>query len=154
MIEPDNDARVLVVIVPQPHDLERVRIAGWYRLPLRHAPPQLAADYLAFYQPASFGAARWQVQYYAPVLRYQLVQRRDLLPDEPHHPRAGDHYYRIDVGPLDELERPIPAARLRRITFIATTFGRLRQAIDITDLFMPPPPPDVWGAGLAGKSIT
>ncbi|WP_028457047.1 hypothetical protein [Chloroflexus sp. Y-396-1] len=154
MINPDDDARVLVVIVPKPRDLELVRTAGWYRLPLAHTPPQLAADYLAFYQPASFGQARWQIQYYAAIVRYQLVHRRDLLPAEATHPRSGDRYYRIDVGPLQELERPVPSARLRRITFIATTFGRLRQAIDVTDLFTPPPPPEVWGGGLAGKAIT
>ncbi|WP_298402307.1 hypothetical protein [uncultured Chloroflexus sp.] len=154
MLEPDNDARVLVVIVPRPRDLELARSAGWYRLPLSYAPPRLAADYLAFYQPGSFGAERWRVQRYAAVLRYHIVQRRDLLPDEPNHPRASERYYRIDLGPLCELERPVLAARLRRITFIATTFGRLRQAIDVTDLFMPPPPPDVWGGGLAGKAIT
>ncbi|WP_298816654.1 hypothetical protein [Chloroflexus sp.] len=153
MFEPDDEARVLVVIVPRPRDLELARREGWYRLPLAHAPPRLAADYLAFYQPGSFGAERWRVQRYAAVIRYRIALRRELLPDEPRHPRANERYYRIDVGPLRELDRPVPAARLRRITFIATTFGRLQQALDVTDLFIPPPPPDVWGSGLAGRSI-
>jgi hypothetical protein len=153
MIEPDNDARVLVVIVPQPRDLILARNAGWYRLPLAHAPPRLAADYLAFYQPASFGAERWQIRHYAAIIRYQIVRRYELLPEEPTHPRANEWYYRIDIGPICDLDRPVPAARLRRITFIATTFGQLQRAIDVTDLFVPPTPPDVWGSGLGGKSI-
>ncbi|MEF3274690.1 MAG: hypothetical protein K6356_09890 [Chloroflexus sp.] len=153
MLEPDDEARVLVVIVPRPRDLAVVRVAGWYRIPLAHAPPRLAADYLAFYQPAAFGAERWRVQRYAAVTRYRIALRRELLPEEPRHPRANELYYRIDVGPLCELDRPVLAARLRRITFIATTFGRLQRASDVTDLFMPPPPPAVWGGGLAGRSL-
>ncbi len=153
MIEPDDDAQVLVVIVPQPRDLELARVAGWYRLPLDHAPPRLAAEYLAFYQPGSFGAARWRVEYYAAVLRYRIALRRELLPDEPRHPRADERYYRIDLGPLHTLARPVLAARLRRITFIATTFGHLRRALDVTDLFAPPPSPEVWGSGIGGHSL-
>jgi hypothetical protein len=49
---------VLVCLLPAPRDLEIARLLGWYRIPLRSAPKVIAVDYLAFYQPASFGAAR------------------------------------------------------------------------------------------------
>lgn len=155
LFEPDDSAPVLVAVVNRPHDLEIARREGWYRVPLARLPRRFAADYLAFYQTAAFGPERWAVRYFAPVLRYTLLTRRELLPAEPEHPRAGDRYYRVELGPLAELPLPVPAARLRRVTFIATSFGLLRRARDVRELFAPdsPPPDDIWGAGLAGRSL-
>lgn len=155
--EPADLARVLVAVVNQPRDLALAQTAGWYRIPLARAPAQLAADYLAFYQTAAFGSERWAVRYYAPILRYRLATRLELLPDEPAHPRANERYYRIELGAVTSLALPVPAAKLRRVAFIATTFGELRRARDVRDLFHPAeddePDPGIWGAGLAGKSI-
>ncbi|PDW04035.1 hypothetical protein [Candidatus Viridilinea mediisalina] len=155
--DPEDDARVLVVVVTRPRDLALAREAGWYRVPLARVPSRLAADYLAFYQTAAFGPERWAVRYYAPVLRYRIATRLELLPDEPEHPRAAERYYRIELGPLAELPLPVPAARLRRVAFIATTFGQLRRASDVRQLFHPAEDarldPDLWGAGLAGRRL-
>jgi hypothetical protein len=155
--EPDDEARVLVAVVTRPRDLALAREAGWYRVPLARLPARLAADYLAFYQTAAFGIERWAVRYYAPVRRYRIATRRELLPDEPTHPRADECYYHIELGALAELPLPVPAARLRRVAFIATTFGQLRRATDVRELFHPAedqqPDPELWGAGLAGRSI-
>ncbi len=152
---PDDAARVLVAVTPRPRDLELARAAGWYRVPLAKAPPRFAAEYLAFYQTGAFGAERWSVRYYAPVLRYRITTRRELLPDEPDHPRANMRYYRVDIGPLAALPLPVPAARLRRVVFIPTTFGQLRRARDVRELWRPDedgwPGDEVWGAGLAGR---
>ncbi|NJM07288.1 hypothetical protein HC891_15480 [Candidatus Gracilibacteria bacterium] len=156
-MEPQDIDRVLVAIVNRPRDLEIARRQGWYRVPLERAPQQLAADYLAFYQTAAFGAERWSVRCFAAILRYRIVTRRELLPEEASHRRADDRYYRIDLGPLQELPLPLPAARLRRISFIATTFGQLRRAHDVRELWHPAEDEllgdDLWGAGLAGKSL-
>lgn len=155
--EPDDEARVLVAVVTRPRDLALARDEGWYRVPLGRVPPRFAADYLAFYQTGAFGAERWAVRYYAPVLSYSIATRRELLPDEPEHPRAGERYYRVTLGPLAALALPVPAARLRRVAFIATTFGQLRRASDVRELFRPEedrrPDDGLWGAGLAGRSI-
>jgi hypothetical protein len=155
--EPDDEARVLVAVVTRPRDLALAREAGWYRVPVARVPSRLAADYLAFYQTGAFGAERWAVRYYAPVLRYSLHTRRELLPDEPGHPRADESYYRLELGPLVALPLPVPAARLRRVTFIATTYGQLRRATDVRELFNPEedrwPDDGLWGAGLAGRSL-
>jgi hypothetical protein len=156
-MEPQDTDRVLIAVITRPHDLELARAQGWYRVPLERAPQQLGADYLAFYQTATFDAERWSVRYFASILRYRIVTRRELLPDEDTHPRADERYYRIDLGPLQELPLPIPAARLRRISFIATTFGQLRRARDVRELWHPSEDEllgdDLWGAGLAGKSL-
>ncbi len=157
-MEPDDAARVLVAVITRVRDLRIAREQGWYRIPLAQAPSRLAADYLAFYQTAAFGDERWSVRYYAPIVRYQIVARRELFPDEADHPQADKRYYRLDLGPLAELPLPVVAARLRRVTFINTTFGQLRRANDVRELWHPeeerqPPSDDVWGAGLAGKSL-
>jgi hypothetical protein len=153
----DDMARVLVAVVTRVRDLELARAEGWYRVPLARLPARFAADILAFYQTAAFGAERWAVRYYAPVLRYRVARRGELLPDEPGHPRAAEPYYRVEIGPLESLPLPIPAERLRRVSFISTTFGQLRRARDVCELFRPDedsaPPDDLWGAGMAGRSL-
>lgn len=135
MVEADPGARVLVAIINNRRDLEIARVAGWYRIPLKHAPGPFQADYLAFYQTKAFGRERWAVNYYARVRSCRIVKRRELFPDEPWHPRAEDDYYRVELGPLQRLERPIVSQRLRRVTFIATTLGKLLSALEINDLF-------------------
>jgi len=135
----ENEQRVLVVIMNSPRDFALLQGQGWYRIPVARAPRQLAADFLAFYQTRAFPEERWTIAYYAPVKRYQIVRRVDLLPNEADHPRAGDTYYKIEVGPLHRLPKPVPSAKLRRITFIPTTLGRLLRAQDISDLWEGPP---------------
>ncbi len=157
-MEPDDAARVLVAVVTRPRDLQLVREEHWYRIPLARLPVQLAAEYVAFYQTAAFGEERWSVRYYAPVLRYRIATRRELLPDEAHHPRASHRYYCLELGPLASLPLPIAAAKLRRVTFIPTTFGQLRRARDVRELWHPQEDQQsagdgLWGAGLAGKSL-
>jgi hypothetical protein len=101
------------------------------------APQRVAADYLAFYQTAAFAAEeRWSVRWLAPVYGYRLATRRELLPEEPDHPRAAERYYRVEIGRLMPLPHPVPSKRLRRITFIATTLARLYEAEEINDLWV------------------
>lgn len=125
-------------------------------MPVRHAPRLLAADYLALYQTGAFGAERWAVCYIAAVQQVRIALRRELLPEEDAHPRAGERYYCFQIGPLEALQVPVPSRRLRRITFIATTYGQLLCARDVAELWRRPegnPPAGVWGAGLAGVRI-
>ena len=132
-----DNVPVLVVVLNDAADLARARDLGWYRIPLAHAPRRVAADYLAFYQTGAFPPAeRWAVRWLAPVRGYGIVTRRELIPDEPDHARAGDRYYRVDLGQLEPLPRPIPSRRLRRITFIPTTLARLYEADEINDLWI------------------
>jgi hypothetical protein len=131
------DAPVLVAVVNNPDDLLRAQREAWYRIPLAHAPPRMGADFLAFYQTAAFPPEeRWAVRWVAAVRGYRLTTRRELLPEQADHPRADQRYYRVDLGELWPLPRPVPSRRLRRITFIRTTMGRLLEADEINDLWL------------------
>ena len=128
--------RVLVVVVARPTDWERVRSEQWYRIPLSRAPKRVAAEYLAFYHTSRFPQLRWTISCYAPVQRYSVAPRRELLPHEPDHPRAQELYYKVELGPLQQLPRPIPSLKLRRVTFILTTLSHLLAATEINDLWL------------------
>ena len=78
---------------------------------------------------------------------HELVTRRDLLPEEPDHPRADQRYYKLQRGKLVELPHPIPSRSLRRITFVLTNGKRLTEAWEINDLFLGPREHDLlWRA--------
>lgn len=137
----DAEARrrtVLVAVVNNADDLRRAASEGWYRIPQRRAPQRIGADYLAFYQTGAFKGApeAHAISFYAATRRYRLLTRRELLPQEPDHPRAEEYYYRIELGPFQRLEPVLPSATLRRITFIHTTLERLLHAQDVRELFV------------------
>jgi hypothetical protein len=112
---------VLVCLLPTPRDLEIARLLGWYRIPLRTEPKVVAVDYLAYYQPASFGERGGQIEFIAPVHGHELMPRAELLKDEVDHPRAREEYHKIRVGALEKLARPIVSEKWKRITFLYTT---------------------------------
>jgi hypothetical protein len=120
-----------------PTDFEIARDQGWYRIPQRHAPKCTPnATVLAFYFTAAFKAEKWAIHWYAEVRGHELAYRRDLLPDQPDHPRADAPYYKLQIGPLIHREPPISSLRWRRITFIQTTWDRFNDAEEINDLYV------------------
>jgi hypothetical protein len=125
---------ILVCLLPSPRDLEIVRLLGWYRIPFRSAPKVVAVDYLAFYQPGSFGEQGGRIELTAPVRGHELTTRAELLRDEPGHPRASEEYYKIQLGPLERLTQPILAEKWRRLTFLYTTGEYLLKARTLNDL--------------------
>lgn len=135
-IEPDD--LILVAILKDPRDLEIARILGWYRIPLSTAPKTVRVDWLAFYLPASFGDLRWTIRYLAPVQGYELLTRYELMRDEREHPRKNEPYFKVQLGQMMELEKPIVAHRWRRFTFLYTTGERFLKANEIKDLRVPP----------------
>jgi len=117
---------VLIAFIPSPRDLELARLFGWYRIPLRTSPKVVAVDYLAFYQPASFGEGhKWRIEYFAPVLGHELVTRAELFTDQSNHPRAHDEYFKIQLGSVQELPDAVIAEKWKRLTFLYTTGERL-----------------------------
>lgn len=132
MIEPDD--RILVCVMNTPRDLEIARWDHWYRIPVKHAPADYLADILAFYLTSAFGDEKWAIHEYARVRGHELVRRVDLFPDQPDHPRASDLYYKMQLGPLQRLSRPIPSLKWRRITFLQTTGDRFLNALDMSEL--------------------
>jgi hypothetical protein len=128
-------ALILVAILPTQRDFDIARLFGWYRIPLKNAPKVISVDYLAFYQTKSFGDVdRWQIAYVAEILGHELTRRRDLIRDEPDHPRAEEEYFKLQIGPLQRLERPIPAGDWKRIIFFYTTGEMFPEAQTINDL--------------------
>jgi len=128
--------RVLVAIMNSRRDLVIARDEGWYRIPKKSAPPSTTeAVVLAFYLTRAFGDQKWTIPYYAAVEGHELVRRRDLFPHQSDHPHADDPYYKLQLGRLLELERPIPSLRWRRVTFIESTWDRLMAAEEINDLY-------------------
>lgn len=133
---PDDWTPVLVAVVNNETDLARAREEQWYRIPVKHAPRQIAAEYVALYQTGKFGESGKRIKYFAPILRYHVLTRAELLPDQPDHPRASDQYFRLELGNLQTLESPIPNMRQPRLTFLYTTLDRLLRAKDVGDLWL------------------
>ncbi len=131
-------ALILVAIIPKPEDLQVARVLGWYRIPIRTAPRILNVDYLAFYQPASFTDRKWRVEYLAPVLGHELATRLELLKEENDHPRADEEYFKIQLGPIQQLIHPIIAGEWKRFTFLYTTGEYFRRAKELTELTVRP----------------
>ena len=132
---PSSSALMLVAVMPSPRDLEIARVLGWYRIPFRFAPKIVQVDYLAFYQPSRFGKDHANcIEAFTEVRGIELVKRREIMRDEPDHPRADEEYYKMQIGPLFELDRPILADRWKRITFLYTTGELFRKAEIINDL--------------------
>ena len=125
---------ILVCLMPAPRDMEIARLLGWYRIPLRTAPKVVAVDYLAFYQPGSFAERGGRIEFVAPVRGHELVTRAELLKDEADHPRANEEYFKLQIGPLERLSRPIVAEKWRRVTFLYTTGEYLLEANTLNDL--------------------
>jgi len=125
---------ILVCLLPSPRDLEIARLLGWYRIPLRTAPKVVAVDYLAFYQPSSFGERGGQIEYIAEVRGHELTTRGELLKDEADHPRAKEEYYKIQIGGLEKLKETIVADKWKRVTFLYTTGEYLLKAKTLNDL--------------------
>jgi hypothetical protein len=128
---------VLVAVLKARRDLEIARVLGWYRIPLVSAPKTMHVDWLAFYLTAAFADERWSIRYVCPVRGYELTTRQALLQDEPDHPRADEPYYKLQLGTMQELARPIVSQHWRRFTFLYTTGERLVTAREITELTVP-----------------
>ena len=125
---------ILVCLLPHPRDLEIARLLGWYRIPFRTAPKVVAVDALAFYQPGAFAAHGGRIEFVASVRGHELTTRVELLRDEPDHPRANEEYYKIEIGALEKLPRPILADKWKRLTFLYTTGEYLLRAETLNDL--------------------
>lgn len=132
---PNPSDLILVAFMPSPRDLEIARLLGWYRIPLRTSPKVVAVDYLAFYQPASFGEGhKWCIEYVAPVRGHELTTRAELFKDQPDHPRAREEYFKLQLGDLVALPAPIMADSWKRLTFLYTTGERMLTAETLNDL--------------------
>ncbi len=115
--------------------MEIARVLGWYRIPLKTAPKILRVDWIAFYQTTDFGVEhKSRIEAYAEVRGVELTTRAELFRDEPFHPRAEEEYYKIQLGPLQALKKPILAGSWKRFLFFYTTGEKFFNAEKIHDL--------------------
>jgi hypothetical protein len=132
---PPSYALILVCVIPEPRDLEIARLLGWYRIPFRFAPKVVQVDYLAFYQPSTFGKGHsTRIETFAEVYGVELTTRTELIKDETDHPRANEEYYKIQIGSIQKLGKPIMSGAWKRITFLYTTGELFSSAVTIQDL--------------------
>ena len=126
--------RVLVAYVKDSADFQLIQSENWYRIPVRHAPKGIYAEWIAFYFGKKFGEDKYAVHYVARNSGHELVTRLDLFPDQPNHPRANDWYFKMQLSELRRLNRPIISLRWRRVLFIHTTGDRFQTARELNDL--------------------
>ncbi len=124
--------------MPSIADWAIARNQGIYRIPVRMAPPMVRTGeitHIAFYQPKAFGVEGFTIRWYAPVSSLMIRKRKEILPDQPHHPKANVDYYVIGCKDLQPLPRIIPSRKPRRLLFIPTTEEKLFTAPEINFLF-------------------
>lgn len=126
---------VLVAVMPTPKDMEIARVLGWYRIPFRMAPKMLDVDYLLFYQTGKFTEGHdSRIEYYSEVRGHELTTRKELIRNEPNHPRANEEYFKIELGPVTPLGKVIFAKNWKRITFFYSLGHLVNQAQFIDQL--------------------
>lgn len=127
--------RVLIGVMPDPRDFQIAADHHWYRIPIKHGPKGIHAEYVAFYFTGQFPPdLRWGIHFFARRTGHELVRRIDLFPQEEGHPRAGDIYFKIQLGELRERLPPIASPNFRRVSFIETTWDRFVAAATLHDL--------------------
>lgn len=131
---------LLVAILNNRLDFEVARDKRWYRIPISSQRKWLARrwppKWIAFYQTKIFGSERYSVRHFAPVLSIRRRLGYELIPSRGRHTRKGQkHYFQLLIGELKQRPTPIFSRKLRRVTFIPTTFRKFIEADEINDLF-------------------
>lgn len=131
---------VLVVIMNNRADWAIAQEQHWYRIPIEQveklkqrqqwAPPQ----WLAFYQTKEFEQDAYSIRYFARVRTIGEVSRKELFPQEVDSKKSQKFYVKVELEPVQRLSEPIKSDRLRRLTFIATTFEKLMHSQEINEL--------------------
>ena len=128
--------RVLVGVIKRKSDLNYALDDQWYRIPQKQMPDGMFMEYLAIFTSGRvFKEKSGGIYFYAKVKGMELKYRRDLLPDEADHPRAGAAYFRVALGEMKVRKSPILNSDRRVISFIYTTWDRFVKAESIGDLY-------------------
>jgi hypothetical protein len=128
--------RVLVAVITRRKDLRIARDQSWYRIPQARLKHGLDAEYLAFFVSSRLApSGAGGIYFFAARAGLELAYRRDLLPDEADHPRAGEIYYQVQLRAWQDKIPPILNPNRRPVTFIQTTWDRFCDARSIDDLF-------------------
>jgi hypothetical protein len=133
----------LIAVINNDTDMQRFRDERWYRIPARAIGRSLRKEsldesrILALYQTSTVQSGLpGTIELWGEIEEVQQLSRRQIVPDEPHHPSADEQYYLIRLRNIERLEQPVASRRPRRITFIRTSGERLFRASDINDLII------------------
>ena len=129
---------VLVGVLKSRDDLEILLKKHWYRIPVEFVPKR-KFNYIAFYQPASFGKRGKRIEYFARVIKKKKTKRIKLLPEQKLHPRANNNYLKIDFAEIRKLPGPVTNIIPRRVSFGFTDLKSLLSAKNILELYDVPP---------------
>lgn len=149
----------LVAVLNNDADLHRCSAGRLYRIPDRIIGRGISrealaeARALAFYQTAAIhNGLPGAIELWGEIEERLLLPRREIIPEEPDHPAAGEPYHLIRLKSVERLSAPVVSRRPRRITFIRTTRDRLLQASDLNDLIIGPPLEEkLWNSLRAGS---
>ncbi|MBW4473432.1 MAG: hypothetical protein KME45_24110 [Stenomitos rutilans HA7619-LM2] len=130
---------VLVVVMNNPSDWAIACFQHWYRIPIAPVETLKQQGYwpprwLAFYQTKVFGAEAYAINYYAHVNQIREAYHWELFPDNPREAKSEHRYCKLELSPLEPLPQPIVSQRLRRVSFIATTWEQFQTATSVEAL--------------------
>jgi hypothetical protein len=136
VLDGGESAQVMVGTVRGPEHLELIRRARFYHVPTSAiAASRTAVAYIAFYEGATrFRGKVGVIREYAAVLRVTRVRRAEL-PGLTWPGRRGENalYYRFDLGPLQQLSRPVTNPDRLRVVFRFPELEKLRGAETLRD---------------------
>lgn len=151
---------VLVVIMNSRADWAIACDRHWYRIPneqvekLKQRNQWLPPKWIAFYQTKVFGKKKGcAISFCSEVTAIRQVSRSELFPEEVKNAKSEKLYYKLEFDELQSLVNPIPSQRLRRITFIPTTWTKFIQAKEINDLWNESPLEDALWQELKNNGI-
>jgi hypothetical protein len=128
--------RVLVGVINTKRDLRFAQDEHWYRIPQAQMPGGVHVEYLAFFlSGAVFKEQSGGIHYFARQRGIELAYRRDLVKNQPNHPRANNTYYRVQLDELRPKKPPVLNPTRRTIAFIYTTWDRFVIGQTIRDLY-------------------
>ncbi|MCX7046628.1 MAG: DUF559 domain-containing protein [Candidatus Sumerlaeota bacterium] len=135
----ENRREVLVAFLKTPDALKRAKSEQWYHAPVtaikKWVKDRWPPRFVAFYQGKTHLHEAYSIRYCAELLNIEILLRSQLFADEPNHPNAAEPYYKLHLGPLQQLPKPILSRRWRRIIFIPTTWSKFQNAVEINDLY-------------------
>ncbi len=130
--------RVLVGVINTRRDLNFAQNERWYRIPQARMPNGVHVEYIAFFlSGAVFKEKSGGIHYFAQKRGVELAYRRQLVTQQPDHPRANDVYYKLQLGELREKSPPVLNPTHRTIAFVYSTWDRFVHARTIADLYSP-----------------
>ncbi len=136
VFEGSKSTQVMVGTVRGPEHLELIRRACFYHVPTSAiAASRADVAYIAFYEGVTrFRGKVGVIREYAAVLRVTRVRRAEL-PGLTWPGRRGKNalYYRFDLGPLQQLSRPVTNPDRLRVVFRFPELEKLRGAVTLRD---------------------